>query len=237
MSVATLDVQNIFSSIAHNYDRLNTLLSLNVDQLWRKKAIKLGDIQKNHQVLDLCCGTGKMIELECKAVGPTTRVVGLDFNKEMLQVGYKKLRQSLNKDRFRLIQGNAMALPFENNTFDCVTIAFGLRNVPDKRKALSEMYRVLKPGGKVICLELSKAEVPVLRTLYYLYFNLVLPFIGYLGTRDKTAYTYLRDSVNGFMTKDQLKHEFRHIGFENSGFKSLTCGVASIHYGVKPISK
>lgn len=235
MSETIVDVQSVFSSIAYKYDRLNTLLSLNVDQVWRKKAVKLAHIQKNNLVLDLCCGTGKMVELECRAVGVSTKVVGLDFNSEMLHVGNEKLNLSLNKDQFMLIQGDAIAIPFEDNSFHCVTIAFGLRNVPNKRKAISEMYRVLKPGGKVVCLELSKAEVPVLRTLYNLYFNFVLPFIGYLGTRDKAAYYYLRDSVNGFMTKNQLKNEFITIGFENSGYKSLTCGVASIHYGVKPL--
>lgn len=233
MSEITTDVQSIFSSIANKYDKLNTILTLNIDQIWRKKAVKLCNIKENDKVLDLCCGTGKMIELQCKAVGNNTMVVGLDFNREMINVAYKKLNQSLNNYRFNLIQGDAMELPFEDNTFHCITIAFGLRNVPDKKKAISEMYRVLKPGGKIVCLELSKPEVPVFKNIYNLYFNFALPFIGYLGTHDKSAYYYLRNSVNGFMTKNQLKHEFEKIGFDNSGFKSLTFGIASIHYGSK----
>jgi demethylmenaquinone methyltransferase/2-methoxy-6-polyprenyl-1,4-benzoquinol methylase len=128
-----------------------------------------------------------------------------------------------------------MVLPFEENSYNCITIAFGLRNVPDKRKAILEMYRVLKPGGKVICLELSKPTIPIFKTIYNLYFNYVLPFIGYLGTGDKNAYYYLRDSVNSFMTKNQLRREFKKVGFENSGFKSLSFGIASIHYGIKPL--
>ncbi|MGV8980651.1 bifunctional demethylmenaquinone methyltransferase/2-methoxy-6-polyprenyl-1,4-benzoquinol methylase UbiE [Clostridium sp.] len=235
MSEMITDVQSIFSSIASKYDKLNTILTLNIDQLWRKKAVKLCNIKENDKVLDLCCGTGKMIELECTAVGESTMVIGLDFNKAMIDVGYKKLNKSLNNYKFNLIQGDAMKLPFEDNSFHCITIAFGLRNVPDKIKAISEMYRVLKPGGKVVCLELSKPEMPVFTNVYNLYFNFVLPVIGYLGTQNKEAYYYLRDSVNGFMTKKQLKMEFKNIGFENSGFKSLTCGIASLHYGIKPL--
>ncbi|HEY8803720.1 MAG TPA: bifunctional demethylmenaquinone methyltransferase/2-methoxy-6-polyprenyl-1,4-benzoquinol methylase UbiE [Clostridium sp.] len=235
MKEITTDVQSVFSSIANNYDKLNTILTLNIDQLWRKKAVKLCNIKGNDKVLDLCCGTGKMIELECKAVGKNTEVIGLDFNKEMINVGYTKLNQSLSNYEFNLIQGDAMELPFKENTFNCITIAFGLRNVPNKIKAISEMYRVLKPGGKVVCLELSKPRIPIFRNIYNLYFNFALPVIGYLGTRDKAAYYYLRDSVNGFMTKNQLKSEFENIGFENSGFKSLTCGISSIHYGIKPL--
>lgn len=233
MSETVIDVQAIFSSIANNYDKLNTILTLNIDKLWRKKAIKLCNIKENDKVLDLCCGTGKMIELECKAVGENNAVIGLDFNKEMLNVGYKKLNQSLNNHKFNLIQGDAMELPFEDNTFNCITIAFGLRNLSNKIKAISEMYRVLKPGGKVVCLELSKPEIPVFKKIYNLYFNFALPIIGYLGTQDKTAYYYLRDSVNGFMTKNQLRREFKNAGFENSDYKSLTFGIASIHYGSK----
>ena len=235
MSEITTDVQDIFSSIAPNYDKLNTILTLNIDKLWRKKAVKLCNIKENDKVLDLCCGTGKMIELECRAVGVNTVVIGLDFNKDMINEGYKKLNQSLNNYKFNLIEGDAMNLPFEDNSFQCITIAFGLRNVPDKIKAISEMYRVLKPGGKVVCLELSKPEMPVLKSIYNVYFNFVLPVIGYLGTQDKAAYYYLRDSVNGFMTKNQLRSEFKNVGFDNSGFKSLTFGIASIHYGTKPL--
>ena len=235
MSEMITDVQSVFSSIANNYDKLNTILTLNIDKLWRKKAVKLCNIKENDKVLDLCCGTGKMIELECKVVGEKTTVTGLDFNKEMLNVGNKNLTQSLDTYKFNLIQGDVTLLPFKDNTFHSITIAFGLRNVPNKRKAISEMYRVLKPGGKAVCLELSKPELPILRNIYNLYFNFLLPVIGYLGTQDKAAYNYLRDSVNGFMTKNKLKSEFTNAGFENSGFKSLTCGVASLHYGAKPL--
>ena len=236
MRQVSINIHDVFSSIAPKYDKLNTILTLNIDKLWRKKAINLCAIKENDKVLDLCCGTCKMIELECKAVGANTKVIGVDFNKAMIDVGYNNLNKLLRNYKFDLIQGDVTELPFADNTFQNITIAFGLRNVPDKIKAISEMYRVLKPGGRIVCLELSKPEIPVFKNIYNLYFNYVLPFIGYLGTQDKSAYYYLRDSVNGFMTKDQLRDEFEHIGFKNSGFKSLTFGIASLHYGIKPLN-
>jgi ubiquinone/menaquinone biosynthesis methyltransferases len=233
MSHTNSDINGMFTSIAHQYDRLNTLLTLNIDQLWRKKAVKLCHLKAHDRVLDLCCGTGKMMELECIQVGKDTKVVGLDFNKAMLQVGKVRLNKLIGSYKFDLIQGDAMALPFEDDTFDCVTIAFGLRNLSDKGKAIAEMYRVLKPGGQLVCLELSKPDLPVFKNLYNLYFNYALPVIGYLGTRDKKAYNYLRDSVNGFMTKKQLRYKIRTAGFMHSDFLSLSLGIASIHYGRK----
>lgn len=233
MPQTTSEVQNIFSSIANKYDTLNSVLTLNIDKLWRKKALKICNLKENNKSLDLCCGTGQMVHYLCKTVGKNTEVIGLDFNEEMIKVGYKRLEQSIKDYKFKLINGNVLELPFNNNTFDCITIAFGLRNVPDKKKALLEIYRVLKPGGKLVCLELSKPTIPIFKNIYNLYFNHVLPVIGYLGTRDKKAYYYLRDTVNNFLTKDQLKIEFEKCGFKDTHFKSLTFGIASIHYGIK----
>lgn len=226
-------VQNIFSSIAEKYDILNTVLTLNIDRLWRKKAINMLNINRNHKVLDLCCGTGQMVYYACKKVGKDTEVIGLDFNKDMLNVGYKRLNESIENYKFELLQGDAQALPFGDSSFDRVTIAFGLRNIPDKSKALSEIYRVLKPGGKAVCLELSMPQIPVFKQIYGVYFNYMLPVIGYLGTGSKDAYFYLRDSVNSFMTKDELYLSFKTIGFKNAGYKSLSGGISSIHYGSK----
>ena len=229
------NVYNIFSSIARRYDKLNTVLSFNVDKIWRKKTIKICNLNKNDKVLDLCCGTGQMINYICKEVGKDTEVIGLDFNKEMINVGYERLANTLNGYKYKLIQGDVLQLPFEDNSFNCVTIAFGLRNAPDKTKALQEMYRVIKPGGKVVCLELSNPELPVFKEFYALYLNHILPYIGLLGTGDKAAYCYLRDSVKAFLSKKQLKDTFERINFKDAGYVSLTCGTASIHYGVKPL--
>ncbi len=233
MSETTVDIEKVFTSIADRYEALNTILTLNIDQGWRKKAIRECNLKSNQKVLDLCCGTGQMVEYECKEIGKESEVIGLDLTEGMLQVAYNKLSESLKDYKFRLIKGNAMELPFNNNSFDCITIAFGLRNIPDKEKSLSEIYRVLKPGGKAVCLELSKPQMPVFRNIYNLYFNHVLPLVGYLGTRDRMAYKYLRDSVNGFMNKEQLNKAFTKAGFKEAGYISLTLGTAAIHYGLK----
>ncbi|MFW2488058.1 bifunctional demethylmenaquinone methyltransferase/2-methoxy-6-polyprenyl-1,4-benzoquinol methylase UbiE [Clostridium chromiireducens] len=233
MAEINTDVEKIFSVIAKRYDMLNSILTLNIDKLWRRKAIKICGIKEGQKVLDLCCGTGQMINYECKAVGVNTTVIGVDFSQEMLDVGAKRLKQLLKDYKFKLIKGSILELPFEENTFDCITIAFGLRNIQDKNKALSEMYRVLKPGGKLVCLELSKPNMPIFNSIYNLYFNYVLPAIGSIGTGDKKAYYYLRDSVNNFMHKNRLKEKFSEIGFKGAEYKSLTFGIASIHYGIK----
>ncbi|WPC39790.1 bifunctional demethylmenaquinone methyltransferase/2-methoxy-6-polyprenyl-1,4-benzoquinol methylase UbiE [Clostridium sp. JS66] len=229
----TIDVQNIFSSIAGNYDKLNSVLTFNIDKMWRKKAIEACALKANDKVLDLCCGTGQMINYACRKVGKDTEVIGLDFNEAMLNVGYKRLNQSMKNYKFKLIKGDILELPFEDNSFQCVTIAFGIRNIKDKNRALSEMHRVLKPGGKLICLELSNPELPVFKEFHAAYLKFVLPTIGYIGTKDKEAYTYLRNSVKKFMPKNELKYLFDNAGFINTGYTSLTVGIASIHYGVK----
>ena len=233
MKETNTDVEKVFSAIAKRYDILNSILTLNIDKIWRKKAIKICTIKEGEKVLDLCCGTGQMINYECKAVGKNTTVIGVDFSQEMLNVGDGRLNQSLKDYKFKLIRDSILELPFEENTFDCITIAFGLRNISDKSRALSEMYRVLKPGGRVVCLELSKLNIPILKNIYDLYFNHVLPAIGSFGTGDKNAYYYLRDSVNNFMNKKQLKEKFNDIGFKDAEYESLTFGIASIHYGTK----
>lgn len=229
------NVYNIFSSIADNYDRLNTILTLNIDNYWRKKAIRLCNLNKNDKILDVCCGTGKMIKYACKTVGKNTEVIGLDFNQKMLGVANTKLNQSIKDYKFKLVKGDMLELPFEDLSFDCVTIAFGLRNAENKLKALSEIYRVLKSNGRLVCLELSNSSLPVFNSLYAIYFNYMLPIIGYLGTGDKTAYYYLRDSVNSFMSKTELQSAFHQVGFIDTGYLSLTGGIAAIHYGNKKL--
>lgn len=231
----SIEVQNIFSSIARKYDKLNSVLTFNIDKIWRKKAIQVCDLKSNDKVLDLCCGTGQMINYACRKVGKNTEVIGLDFNQEMLNVGYKRLNESIKEYKFKLLKGDILELPFKDNSFHCVTIAFGLRNIKDKSRALSEIYRVLKPGGKLVCLELSNPEFPVFRELHASYLTFVLPTIGYIGTKDKRAYTYLKDSVKNFMPKKKLKLLFDDTRFINTEYISLTGGIASIHYGVKEL--
>ena len=229
-------VNTIFSSIADRYDRMNMLLSFNIDKLWRKKAIGLCDIKKGYKILDLCCGTGEMIK-EMYRQEDDISVTGLDCNDEMLKIASQKLNALPKKNHLELIIGDVLNIPYQNSTFDVVTIAFGLRNIPDFYKALAEMYRVLKPGGRLICLELSKPTIPVFKNIYNVYFNHVLPVVGYIGTGDKKAYTYLKNTVNHFMKKPQLQSSFEKSGFCETGFISISAGIAAIHYGNKSIVK
>lgn len=231
-----MNVHDVFSSIANKYERLNTILTLNIDKSWRRKAITICELKEGYKVLDLCCGTGQMVEHACKIVGKNTEVIGLDFNEEMIAVGYKSRCESLKEYKYKLMKGDVLDLPFEDNSFDRVIISFGLRNVNDKKKALAEIYRVLKVGGKAICLELSKPQIYILKNIYNIYFNHIVPIVGYIGTADKKAYNYLRDSVNGFMTPMELESAFETAGFCETGFTSLTLGSACIHYGRKNIA-
>ncbi len=229
----TTRVHAIFSAIAHQYDRLNTVLSWGTDRLWRHQAIRQCRLQPGDAALDLCCGTGMMIPPLARGVGSDTFVVGLDFNAEMLKVAHQRLSKH-PKLNYQLVEGNVLSLPFESASFSCVTIAFGLRNIPDIPEALSQIYRVLKPGGRLVCLELSNPELPVFKDLYGLYFNHVLPVVGYLGTGNHQAYTYLRDSVKRFLSKKELLQAFQEAGFQQSFYQSLTGGIAALHVGRKP---
>ena len=226
-------VHAIFSSIAHQYDRLNTVLSWGTDRLWRQQALRQCRLKPGDTALDLCCGTGMMIPSLCRGVGGQTPVVGLDFNAEMLAVAQRRLSVHPHLN-FELVEGNVLALPFAPESFSCLTIAFGLRNIPDIPEALAQMVRVLKPGGRLVCLELSNPELPVFKDIYGLYFNHLLPVVGYLGTGNHQAYTYLRDSVKRFLSKKELLRAFRSAGLEQSFYQSLTGGIAALHVGLKP---
>jgi len=227
-------VNNIFTSIAKKYDLINTILTLNIDRIWRKKSVALCRLKKNDKILDLCCGTGQMCLSLFYTHVPDISVTGLDFNDEMLKVARKKIDPLSDSCGIAFIQGDILAIPFPDEEFDVVTIAFGIRNIAEKEMAIAEMLRVLKPGGRVICLELSKPDMYIFRSIYSLYFDHVLPLIGYAISRDKAAYCYLRDSINHFLSKPQLMVLMNDSGLVNTGYVSLSGGIASIHYGCKP---
>jgi len=228
------NVNNIFTSIAKRYDLINTILTLNIDDIWRKKSVALCQLKEHDKVLDLCCGTGQMCLKLIKAHVSDISVTGLDFNDEMLKIARKKFDHLSDSYSIDLIQGDILALPFPDKEFDVVTIAFGIRNITEKGKAFVEILRVLKPGGRIICLELSKPDMIIFRNIYSLYFDHVLPLVGYLVSRDKAAYCYLRDSVNQFLSKPQLKLLMNDSGAVNAEYLSLSGGIASIHFGNKP---
>jgi demethylmenaquinone methyltransferase/2-methoxy-6-polyprenyl-1,4-benzoquinol methylase len=226
-------VHAVFSAIAHRYDFLNTALSFNRDKYWRKFAVSHADLKPGDIGLDVCCGTA-MLALElARAVGPAGRVVGLDFCAEMLSVARSNIGKTEYAQSIELIEGNAIALPLEDDTYDCATIGFALRNVPDIEKTISEMRRVVKPGGKVISLELAKPSMPVFKQLYYLYFNCFVPILGKLGVGVSGPYKWLPDSLKVFPHQAAIRDIFAATGLKNARYFELTGGIVAVHVGEK----
>ncbi|MCP8616703.1 demethylmenaquinone methyltransferase [Salirhabdus salicampi] len=226
-------VHHVFEKIYKKYDKMNSIISFQRHKAWRKDVMKRMDVQKGAKALDVCCGTGDWAISLARAVGTSGEVVGLDFSENMLSVGREKVKE-MNLDYVSFVHGDAMNLPFPDNTFDYVTIGFGLRNVQDYAKVLSEMARVVKPGGKVVCLETSQPTLPVFKQLYYVYFQFVMPLFGKVFARSYEEYKWLYDSAKDFPDRFTLKTMFEEAGLSNVQVKSYTGGVAAMHLGVKP---
>lgn len=224
-------VHNVFEKISKNYDKMNSVISFQQHVKWRNSTMKTMNVQKGSKALDICCGTGDWTIALAKDVGPG-HVIGLDFSKNMLSVGKEKVEE-LNLKNVELIQGNAMSLPFEDNTFDYVTIGFGLRNVPDYGQVLNEMYRVLKPGGMAVCLETSQPTMPGFKQGFYFYFKYVMPLFGKIFAKSYKEYSWLQESAKDFPGMKELAHMFKDAGFTNVSYKAHSGGVAASHYGFK----
>ncbi|HEC2152845.1 TPA: demethylmenaquinone methyltransferase [Staphylococcus delphini] len=224
-------VHEVFQNISGKYDRLNNIISFEQHKVWRKKVMKEMNVQAGTIALDVCCGTADWTIALSQAVGPEGEVTGLDFSENMLKVGEEK---TAHMDNIRLVQGDAMALPFDDNAFDYVTIGFGLRNIPDYSKALSEMYRVLKPGGMAVCLETSQPTMPIFKQGYRLYFKFVMPIFGKIFAKSKQEYEWLQQSAFDFPDRETLKKMFEDVNFENVKVRSFTGGVAAMHLAYKP---
>jgi demethylmenaquinone methyltransferase/2-methoxy-6-polyprenyl-1,4-benzoquinol methylase len=225
----TQAVRAMFAEIAPSYDRLNHLLSINVDKLWRRFTVgklKSALARPDALVLDLCCGTADLtLELEKSA-----RVIGCDFCHPMLVIGREKIKNSKFR-RALLAEGDALRLPFADCSFDVVTIAFGLRNLEHVEGGLAEILRVLKPGGSVAALEFSRPAIPVFRQAFEFYFYNILPHIGSLVSGSDGAYRYLPASVRAFPDQKRLVEIMRDIGYTNVRYHNLTGGVAALHLG------
>lgn len=228
-------IRNLFAQIAHRYDLLNTLLSFNRDKAWRRFAVKQCRLRPGGVGLDVCTGTAMLALEQAKIVGPEGKVVGLDFCPEMLAVAKKNLERSPYGHIVELVEGDAMSLPFPDNTFDCATIGFALRNVPDFRQVLREMIRVIKPGGRVVSLELAKPRWPIFKQIYYLYFDRLVPLLGKLGVGVEGPYSYLPASLKTFPHQEELKRIFEELGLVEVSFYELTGGVVAVHAGTKPM--
>lgn len=225
-------VAEMFDNIAFKYDFLNRFLSIGIDIHWRKKAIsRLGKLSPK-KVLDVATGTADVALMADKVLHPD-QIIGVDISAGMLKIGKEKVEKAGRAGVIELIQADSVALPFEDNYFDAITVAFGVRNFQDLEKGLSEMHRVLRPGGKLVILEFSRPHQPVFKGLYNFYMNVVTPGVGKLFSNNKEAYDYLNKSAKLFPERDQFIHILNNAHFKDTCYKPLTMGICCIYEGVK----
>lgn len=227
-------IQDMFDAIAPRYDLLNRLLSLRQDVYWRRKMISALELKNTDAVLDVACGTGDVM-LEICAHGITPRqIIGVDFAHRMLKLAEDKIKKQNTAQNVRLVAGNGLHLPFRPGSFDAVTIAFGIRNIMDRRLALAGFYDCLKPGGRLAVLELATPQNRLLLSAYLFYFTRILPRIGAVFSRHKKAYTYLPASVIHFPRPEGFARLMQQAGFKRIKWRRLTLGAATLHVGYKP---
>lgn len=226
-------VRAVFHSVAKKYDLMNDLMSFGIHRLWKQFSIAMSGVRPGQSVLDLAGGSGDLTRLLSQRVGKTGHVYLADINAAMLEVGRDRLIDLGLLGNINFIQANAECLPFSNNAFDCITMAFGLRNVTDKQKALESMYRVCKPGGKVMILEFSTPTLPILKPVYDWYSFNLLPRLGQLFAGDAESYQYLAESIRMHPPQEELKTMIEKAGFEDCGYHNLTGGIVALHIAYK----
>lgn len=226
-------VKEIFSTITARYDLLNHVLSMGIDICWRRFAVKKMRFFKAFRLLDVATGTGDLA-IYAAAAYPGITVTGLDFTGSMLKAGKLKISRNGLDQNISLVQGDAMSLPFPDNTFDVVSIAFGIRNIPDRKTAISEMIRVLVPGGSLMVLEMTFARHSLFRKTIRFYLNRVLPFIAGKITANPGAYHYLADSIMNFPPPAEFTGSLEDLGLKEIATYPLTSGIACLYAGLKP---
>lgn len=226
-------VAAVFRSVAPKYDLMNDFMSFGIHRLWKRFTIDQAAPKPGQKILDVAAGTGDLTKAFAKKVGKTGKVIMTDINEAMLQVGRDRLADDGIIGNVECVQADAEQLPFADNDFDCVTIAFGLRNVTDKAAALRSMYRVLKPGGKLLILEFSKPTSAMLSKFYDLYSFHVIPKIGEWVANDKDSYQYLVESIRMHPDQETLKTMMQTAGFDDVTYFNLTGGVVALHKGYK----
>ncbi|HFD15683.1 MAG TPA: bifunctional demethylmenaquinone methyltransferase/2-methoxy-6-polyprenyl-1,4-benzoquinol methylase UbiE [Rhodospirillales bacterium] len=223
----------VFDSVADKYDLMNDVMSFGIHRLWKRFTIEMSGVRRGQRVLDLAGGTGDLTARFSRLVGEEGQVVLSDINASMLEAGRERLTDRGIAGNVEYVQANAECLPFPDNHFDCISIAFGLRNVTDKDAALASMYRVLKPGGRLLVLEFSRPVVPGFRPVYDLYSFKVLPVMGKLIANDADSYRYLAESIRMHPDQETLKAMMEAAGFDKVEYFNLTGGVVALHRGYK----
>jgi len=226
-------VRGVFDSVAGNYDLMNDLMSMGVHRLWKRFAVELAGVRSGQKILDLASGTGDLAARFSGLVGPEGLVVMSDINAAMLNEGRSRMVDDGHIGNIQYSQINAEQIPFPDNTFDCITIGFGLRNVTDKQAALNSMYRALKPGGRLLVLEFSHPTTRPLQSVYDLYSFKLLPLMGKLVAKDEESYRYLAESIRMHPDQESLKEMFVSAGFEDCDYHNLTGGIVAVHRGFK----
>ncbi len=226
-------VRRMFSEVAPRYDMLNHLLSLNIDRYWRRRTVQLVPPADSGPILDLCTGTGDLAFAYRQRAPADLPIVAADFCSEMLEIAERKKQKRGVDGQLTFVEADAQSLPFENDQFQIVTVAFGLRNVSDTDQGLREMVRVCRPGGRVAVLEFSKPTIPPLRWVYGFYFRHVLPRIGRSMSNSDSAYDYLPQSVVEFPDGEALATKMRSAGLESVWYRPMTLGITTLYVGTK----
>lgn len=226
------DNSRLFSRIAATYDFVNHLLSLNIDKRWRRKLVRCAGAKRGEKILDVCTGTGD-VAIRFAQNNQAAEIVGIDLSEEMLRIAARKMRRNLDGGKVRLLKGNTLCLPFDDDYFDIVTIAFGLRNIEHHRKGICEMVRVLRHGGQLLILEFSPPGNDLFGICYRLCLNTIIPAVGGVMSGSTRAYRYLSSSIAGFPKPDQIIRLMKTEGLKKLYSKRLTGGIAYIHQGEK----
>jgi demethylmenaquinone methyltransferase / 2-methoxy-6-polyprenyl-1,4-benzoquinol methylase len=222
-----------FNTVADKYDFMNTLLSFGIHLLWKRTAIRMMGLKPGARVIDLCGGTGDLALLAAKAVGQEGRVILYDINWKMMVTGRPKVSRSPVGESILYVQGDAERIAFPDGSFDAAMVGFGIRNLTHMEKGFEEMYRVLKPGGVMMCLEFSRPVTPWFRCLYDFYSFRIMPLVGKILGGSRQAYTYLPESIRLFPLQKELAAKLERIGYTRVSYRNLTDGIAVVHLGVK----
>jgi demethylmenaquinone methyltransferase/2-methoxy-6-polyprenyl-1,4-benzoquinol methylase len=226
-------VAGVFDSVADNYDLMNDVMSFGIHRLWKRFAIEQSGARPGQRILDLAGGTGDLAAKLSRLVGPQGEVVVGDINASMLDVGRARLLDKGISGNVDFVQANAESLPFPPGSFDCITMAFGLRNVTDKQKALASMYQALKAGGRLLVLEFSTPVVPGLKRIYDIYSFRILPLMGRMIAKDESSYRYLAESIRMHPDQQTLTQMIQSAGFEDCDYHNLSGGIVALHRGFR----